>query len=215
MKKLIPFRKEIDLNNLYEITSISLEHNLTKDNNIVSGNFIVSGEYLMTETSKDTIPFDYELPFTIDIDEIYDITESNIDIDDFYYEIVNNKILVINITVKLDNVCELLLERNDTVDRVDLLSNNTIDLDVSDNNIEINNFNDEVIINEDEIKKSLFSNLDNTDNYVNYRVYIVRENDTIDSIMKKYNVTKNMLEDYNDLTSMKIGDKIIIPYVKD
>lgn len=219
MKKLIPFRKEISFDHLYEITSISLEHNLSKEDNTLSGNFIVSGEYLMTETSKDTIPFNYDIPFTVDIDESYDISNASIDVDDFYYEIINNNTLAINIEVKLDKVEELLLERDDSVDRVDLdfLSDNTIDFDVSDNNIEINNYNDEVVIKADEdkdIKKSLFSNLDNTDNYVNYRVYIVRENDNIDGIMKKYNVNKNMLEDYNDLTNIKVGDKIIIPYVK-
>ena len=213
MKKLIPFRKEIDLGNLYEVTSISLEHNLSKNNNIVSGNFIVSGEYLMTENSKDTIPFDYDIPFTIDIDNIYDISNASIDIDDFYYEIINNKTLAINIEVKLDKVEELLLERDESMN-IDLLSDNIVDLDVTDNNIEINNYND-VVIEDKDIKKSLFSNLDNTDNYVNYRVYIVRENDSIDTIMKKYNVTKTIIEDYNDLTNMKIGDKVIIPYVKD
>ena len=213
MKKLIPFRKEIDLGNLYEVTSISLEHNLSKNNNIVSGNFIVSGEYLMTENSKETIPFNYDLPFTIDIDDIYDISNASIDIDDFYYEIIDNKTLAINIEVKLDKVEELLLEREAIMDNIDLLSDNIVDFDVTDNNIEINNYND-VVIEDKDIKKSLFSNLDNTDNYVNYRVYIVRENDSIDTIMKKYNVTKTILEDYNDLTDMKIGDKVIIPYVK-
>lgn len=214
MKKLIPFRKEISFDHLYEITSISLEHNLSKEDNTLSGNFIVSGEYLMTETSKDTIPFNYDIPFTVDIDETYDISNASIDVDDFYYEIINNNILAINIEVKLDNIKEILLERGN-MDTLDILSDNTIDLDAIDNNIEINNFNDEVIIKSDEdIKKSLFSNLDNTDNYVNYRVYIVRENDNIDGIMKKYNVNKNMLEDYNDLTNIKVGDKIIIPYVK-
>lgn len=208
MKKLIPFRKEISFDHLYEITSISLEHNLSKEDNTLSGNFIVSGEYLMTETSKDTIPFNYDIPFTVDIDETYDISNASIDVDDFYYEIINNNILAINIEVKLDNIKEILLERGN-MDTLDILSDNVIDIDVTDNNIEIENY-----IEDKDIKKSLFSNLDNTDNYVNYRVYIVRENDNIDGIMKKYNVNKNMLEDYNDLTNIKVGDKIIIPYVK-
>ena len=208
MKKLIPFRKEISFDHLYEITSISLEHNLSKEDNTLSGNFIVSGEYLMTETSKDTIPFNYDIPFTVDIDETYDISNASIDVDDFYYEIINNNILAINIEVKLDNIKEILLERGN-MDTLDILSDNVIDIDVTDNNTEIDNY-----IEDKDIKKSLFSNLDNTDNYVNYRVYIVRENDNIDGIMKKYNVNKNMLEDYNDLTNIKVGDKIIIPYVK-
>ena len=33
MKKIIPFKKEIPFNNIHEILSISLEHNLKKNTN--------------------------------------------------------------------------------------------------------------------------------------------------------------------------------------
>ncbi|MBR1377058.1 MAG: hypothetical protein IJ565_04520 [Bacilli bacterium] len=233
MKKLIPFRKEITFDsNLYEVTSISLENTLHKEGNIVLGDFIVSGEYRVTETSINTLPFNYNIPFTIDIDEIYDIDNASIDIDDFYYEIVNNKILVVNIEVKLDHVEEILLERKDMniddnkIDDIDLdVTLDNINTDINDNSvdIDINNIsidNDDIIIsNIDEVepkdlKKSLFANLDSSDNYVSYRVYIIRENDNLDNIMAKYNVTRDMLDQYNDLNNIKLGDKIIIPYVK-
>ena len=225
MKKIIPFRKEVVFDtNLYEITSISLENTLHKENNMISGNFIVSGEYRVTDTSITTLPFTYDLPVTVDIDDIYDISDSVVDVDDFYYEIVNNKVLVINITLKLDQIKEFLLERNDTMEEVENIKlDNTKLEDVKDNNVEINNINiDNVTIDDskpvkeikEDTKKSLFSDINNDDNYVNYHVYIVRENDSVESIMSKYNVTKDMLADYNDLTNIKIGDKIIIPYVK-
>lgn len=217
MNKLIPFTKEIVFDsNIYEITSISLENTLGKNNNIISGDFIVSGEYRITETSINTLPFKYNIPFTIDIDETYDISAASIDINDFYYEIINDKVLAINIEVIVDNVKEILYERNE--DMNDLINDNNLDLSMIDD-INITNVDEDVNINDisitsDDIKKSLFNDLETKDNYVNYRVYIVRENDNLDSICNKYNVDKDILSEYNDLNDLKIGDKVIIPYVK-
>lgn len=64
---------------------------------------------------------------------------------------------------------------------------------------------------DEKISADLFSNLDETETYVTYYVYIVKENDDIDKIMNKYGVTKEQLEDYNDLSNIKMGDKLIIP----
>ena len=49
------------------------------------------------------------------------------------------------------------------------------------------------------------------ENYVTYRVYKVEETDTIDTIITKYSVTKEMLADYNNIENIKPGDKLIIP----
>lgn len=57
----------------------------------------------------------------------------------------------------------------------------------------------------------LFKETDNQKEYSIYRVYTFLENDTIDSILKKYGITKEELEKYNDLESLKPGDKLIIP----
>ena len=218
MNKLIPFTKEIKFDsNIYEITSISLENTLRRENNVILGDFIVSGEYRITETSINTLPFKYNIPFTIDIDDIYDISNSTIDISDFYYEIIDDKVLSINIEVEVSNINEILYERDDIVN--DLVSDDNLDLtDISIDDVNITNIDTDVNITNNgdvvNIKESLFSNLDTKDNYVNYRVYIVRENDSIDSISNKYGVTKEILSEYNDLSNIKLGDKIIIPYVK-
>ena len=218
MNKLIPFTKEIKFDsNIYEVTSISLEHTLRKDNNVILGDFIVSGEYRITETSINTLPFKYNIPFTIDIDDIYDISNSIIDISDFYYEIVDDKVLVVNIEVEVSNINEILYERDDSMN--DLVLDDNLDLtDVDIDDINITNIDTDVNITNNgdvvTVKDSLFSNLDTKDNYVNYRVYIVRENDSIDSISNKYGITKEKLSEYNDLSDIKLGDKIIIPYGK-
>ena len=60
--------------------------------------------------------------------------------------------------------------------------------------------------------KSLFSNLDsNNETYSTYSVYIMRDNDSIDSVMEKYKVTRLQLDEYNNLDDIKNGTKIIIP----
>ena len=59
---------------------------------------------------------------------------------------------------------------------------------------------------------SIFNNSTFTDEvYVTYNVFILRDGDTLDSIMEKYNITKEELEKYNDLSSLQLGDKLIIP----
>ena len=60
--------------------------------------------------------------------------------------------------------------------------------------------------------KSLFDNIDDaSETYATYKVCILRENETVEGIMQKYSVSKDILELYNNLNELKIGDKIIIP----
>lgn len=222
MKKIVPFKKDIPFKtNLYEVTSISLEHSLHKEDNEIVGNFIISGEYRITETSINTEKFSYDLPFNIDVDSKYNIDNVDIDINDFYYEILDNKSLVINIEVKLDHIEEILIERKDIMEDLidpsfeDILNediNNEPVLEEVTNNVVKEEKQDKRCIEEE--VKSLFSNMDSSDTYVSYKVYIVRENDTIESIMEKYSITSDELESYNNLNDIKLGDKIIIPYVK-
>ena len=107
MKNIIPFKKEVIFKtNISEITSISLEHTLSLENDKVQGNFIVNGEYKVSDSSTTVETFNLELPFEIIIDEKYDTKKAIIDIDDFYYEIVNNNVLSISIDVLIDKLEE-------------------------------------------------------------------------------------------------------------
>lgn len=59
---------------------------------------------------------------------------------------------------------------------------------------------------------SLFNKFsDEEDSYATYKVYIVRENDTLESIVEKYNVSLDELREYNNLDDLKQNDKLIIP----
>ena len=63
---------------------------------------------------------------------------------------------------------------------------------------------------------SLFANINESEEtYSTYSVYILREEETINSLIEKYNTTKEELESYNDLSTLTIGSKIIIPLHED
>lgn len=205
MKKIIPFNKDIEFTNIAEINSISLEHTLKlKEENLVSGEFIVSGTYKITEASLNIDNFEYKIPFDISIDKKYNTKDIDIDINDFYYEVMNNKILSINIEVSIDGLKER--EEKEVVEEPEVLEET-----LENENLERKeNENLERKENE-ENPKSIFEDLDENERYSVYKVHIVTENDTIENILQKYEITKEELEAYNDLKDMQIGDKLIIP----
>lgn len=262
MKNIIPLKKEFKFKtNISEITSISLEHHLSIDENDVNGEFIVSGDYKASDNSKTVIPFDINIPFSIVIDSIYDTSKALVDVDDFYYEIVNNDTLLISIDVCIDKLVEILLpdldikkdvieginddlleevinkpvieakiENERCIEEDDILPGEEVDNndEVKDNvinNLEENktekvekSIKEEKVIeksNNIEDKKiipnSIFGNIKDSDIYVSYNVYIIREGDTIESIIEKYDADLEEVKQYNDLSNLKLGDKIIIP----
>ena len=177
MKKIVPFKKDIKLEDDFkEIVSIALEHTYKVEENSIIGEFILNGEY------NNNLPFEYNVPFKINLDEKYDLNNIDVLIEDFYYEIKNNTLLV-NIELSIENLEERCVEE-------DLFEEVT-----------------------EPIK--LETKVENEDKYTTYKVYIVEETDTVESICTKYSISKEELEKYNDLNNFKIKDKIIIPYIFD
>ena len=201
MNKIVPFKKEIEFESLYQINSISLEHNLSlKEENLVKGSFIVSGSYKKTEASINIDDFNFELPFEISIDGKYNTDDITVDINDFYYEIIDSEVLSLNIEIIIDGLFEkeVIMENDDRniidVNDEDVMENLSLDKEEVDNKLE-----------------SIFDGMDYNENYVIYKVHIMTENDTLESVIKEYGIKKSVLEDYNNLMDLKIGDKIIIP----
>ena len=259
MKQLIPFKKDIIFKTkISEITSISLEHSLELDDDMISGDFIVSGDYKMTEASLNKEDFLYKLPFDIALDSRYDTSNIKIEIDDFYYEIINDDVLRVNIEVSLDGLEDKPFRQHDDLEIIDFNEENDNDIDeISDtidrlkkeldektsclsnlerkleekdeehketlNKLEEMENNAQNISNEIPIKttiednvdtkeiKSLFSNMSEEETFSTYHVYIMREDDTVENIITKYSITKEILSQYNDIENIKLGDKIIIP----
>lgn len=206
MKKIVPFKKDIEFDAIAEISSISLEHTLKlKEENLVSGEFIISGTYKITEASLNVDPFEYKLPFDISIDKKYETKNIEVDINDFYYEVINSKTLSINIEVVLDNLEE---KEEMVLEEVKIKSPDENREEINETQ-EINEVKEEV--KENDNIKSIFEDLDDNERYAVYKVHIIKENETVEAIMQEYQINKEELEAYNDLSDLKIGDKLIIP----
>ena len=233
MKKIVPFKKEIIFkSNLEEITSISLEHSLNiGENNLITGEFIISGDYRMNDNSINTENFSFNIPFDIHMDEKYILDKAVIDINDFYYEIINSKVLEVNIEVSIDKLEEKLIEDIELIDEPveehyfeeesikddRTIENENIEEGTKEMEIkkEDKTYQEERCIEEEQIEvKSLFDDVTGEEEYSTYKVCIVREGDSLESIMMRYNINKEQMELYNDLNEIKIGDKLIIPSVK-
>lgn len=212
MRKIIPFRKEILFKTkIKEVTSISLEHDYKVDDNLISGEFVVSGDYKITSSSINREEFNYTIPFEIDLDNKYDIGSISLDIENFYYEVMDEEVLKVSIDVLVEGEykTELVEETERKIEELPEVmefDDNERDNDdeIIDIDVENENINDNKNIN-------LFNNVNMEDTYATYHVYIVKENDTIDDILNKYNVSREELENYNDISSIKYKDKLIIP----
>lgn len=89
-------------------------------------------------------------------------------------------------------------------------SNELIYEDNASNNNTNNDTNKPQMVNNN--VSSIFSSFkDNIETYKTYSVYIMKEEDTIDVVLQKYGVTREELEEYNDMSDIKTGSKIIVP----
>ena len=213
MKKTVPLKKDLAFKtNISEIISIALDHELNLSDRTIKGNLIISGSYKINDTSVNTQEFKYNIPVNIEMSERYILDNMTIDINDFYYEIVNNNLLSVNIEIGLDN-----LEEEDILPPFKYQEEEPQKLIVPiEDNTEPKNIakEDEMSRLDTEDVKSLFTSFDeSTETYSTYKVCIIKENDTIESILLKYNITREVLEQYNDVSDIKIGDKLIIPAI--
>lgn len=257
MKRTVPFTKTITFRTMIsEITDIEVTHNLQLENDYeIEGDILVDGKYKMTDASQIEEEFHYKLPFTIAIDSKYDTKDLEITIGDFYFEIINEEDLKINVEIDMNGLEEkkqeiitskITLEKKyeeiDEIDKIEeldkeveleeLVRKDYSDIEVEPIPFEIkekkykmeisNNMLDSLeeellqdIEKENKLESnvgSIFSSLANSDEtFSTYYVYIVRESDTIESIIDKYKTTREEMQNYNDLNDVKVGSKLIIP----
>lgn len=234
MKQIIPFVKDIKLEpKVYDITSISLEHDLKLENyDSIVGEFSINGKYKINNTSVSEETFDLALPFDITLDDKYDAKKVSIDIDDFYYEIINEMYLRVYIDVLVDNLVYLkkeekkvMIEEKVVKEPIIMEQEEEVLTTIIDEELK-NMFGDKKernnVIMDNEINSNLKENEKHNvnittdftsveDKYITYKVHILREGETIELVMDKYNITKDELKKYNDLENIIIGSKIIIP----
>lgn len=223
MKQTIPFKKDITFKTkIGELTAISLDNDLTlKGEDLIVGNFYISGNYKTLAGSLEEESYSYKIPCEIAISSEYDTYDASIDIDDFYYEIINDEVLRVNITVVISN-----LERKDVSNEViedvdedvEVLTDDVLKEESS--NIKVPT-HEEILEEEDiEIPRNSFYEVkesvkNQSDSYLTYKVYIFKEEDTIDDVLDKYNITKEELSDYNNIDEIIPGSKVVIPSFND
>lgn len=227
MKQTIPFKKDITFKTkIGELTAISLDNDLTlKGEDLIVGNFYISGNYKMLEGSINEEEYSYKIPCEIAISDDYDTFDATIDIDDFYYEIINDEILRVNIVVvingleKKEEKEEFLFEENFTEDdfikdeKKEILENEIkMPLEEENNVPVIENLNEDRAMSFIETTEKVKSQ---NDSYLTYKVYICKEEDTIEKIIEKYEITKEELSDYNNLEKIGAGTKLVIPSFND
>ena len=218
MKKKVTFEKSIEFPTMIgEICEISLDQELKFINESnVEGNLLLTGKYKMTEASRLEEDFNYKIPTEIALSEKLDLNTTNIEISDFYYEIENENTLICHIELTIEGL-ELLEEENIVLEREcdgDEVINKEIEIPILEEKKEVEEVKEEK--DSDEPINSLFSNLsDENDKYGTFIVYMVRQDETVNSIIEKYHTTIEELEKYNDLKEISLGTKLIIPLINE
>ena len=220
MKKRVSFEKEVEFPTMIgEICEIELDHDLKFiDDTSIEGNFLLNGKYKMTEASR----LETKIPVDIELTERLDLSTTNIEISDFYYEIENENTVVCHIELLIDGL-EIIDdgELNVVEEREcdgDLLEEKQIEIPVLEKteDVSINEVEEPLEDNSTEVINSLFSNLnDETDTYGTFIVYIVRQNETLNSIIEKYHTNVEEVEKYNDIKDINVGTKLIIPLLNE
>ena len=215
MNCIIPFTKDVKFkSNIAEILSVSLEHDYTANETEVLGNFTISGEYKTHEVSVNKEHFEYVLPFSVNMTNKIDTNSVNFEVQDFTYEVIDNDTLRVNIeySINADEIKEEepLFKQVEEPTLDNLLDE--IDREVEEPKEEINEERD---ISE-EAKDTILDSINSTeDGFVTYHIHEMKETDTVESICLKYNTSDAMLGEYNDLSTLTLGDKIIIPEINE
>ncbi len=209
MKKNISFDKTIEFPTMIgEISAISLEKELQfVDESTVEGYFLVTGKYKITEASRMLEDFSYKIPAEIHFTESLDLNSTSIEIIDFSYDITDGNMLKCQIELNVEgNVKEIpidLAEENRECDG-DFIEKKEDEMPT----LEIE---DVEVCDDVENTSHLFNIDDDKDSFGTFVVYIVRQNETINSIIEKYHTSLEEIEKYNDVNNISIGTKLIIP----
>lgn len=215
MNITIPFSKEILFKSkIAEITSISLEHDISINEKELLGDFIVSGEYKNLDVNVDTNPFSHVVPFSVELKNNIDINTLKYEIEDFSYEIKDEDILAINILfhVSADELSfkhEEIFEKpdEDLFEREIKEENKETDK----NEITTDNEAEEEKLEERDNDADILKNNELVEDYITYHIHLVKAGETIKTISKFYNISEEELYDLNSQNDVSIGDKLLIP----
>ena len=211
MKETIEFKKDIIFKTtIQEMTELDVTHEYKVLDDVIEGEFHVSGEYKMTEASVKHEEFLYNIPFAIALSERIKKESVNLVMDDYTYEIDKD---ILHLKMKLGMQYEEVKIESETKEE----EITSIDEMLDGVEEEQEMISEEKDVEKEEVKEQIedFSKKFNMpDNYITYKIHIMKSDETIDSIAMKYSVRIDDIKEYNKEEVYSIGDKIVIPYFK-
>lgn len=228
MNQKIEFKKDCMLKTyVSSITDISLTHDYKILDDTIEGYFDVTGSYKVTMSSVETESFMFTIPFTIALSSLIDKDTIDLKLSDFNYSVEKD---VLHLKMFLDMDYQEIEIKEDTEDNeeIDNMINDLMDKEsITDikspsefhNEVMLDNVIDskEEVSTKEKVSEKNFNTIFNEvkeSNFSKYKVYIMRSEDTLESILVKYNVTMDEIKEYNDIDNINIGSKIVIPYNK-
>lgn len=228
MNQKIEFKKDCMLKTyVSSITDISLTHDYKILDDTIEGYFDVTGSYKVTMSSVETESFMFTIPFTIALSSLIDKDTIDLKLSDFNYSVEKD---VLHLKMFLDMDYQEIEIKEDTEDNeeIDNMINDLIDKESTTDIKSPSEFHNEVMLDnvldsneevstKEEVSEKNFNTIFNEvkeSNFSKYKVYIMRSEDTLESILVKYNVTMDEIKEYNDIDNINIGSKIVIPYNK-
>lgn len=209
------------------ITDISLTHDYKILDDTIEGYFDVTGSYKVTMSSVETESFMFTIPFTIALSSLIDKDTIDLKLSDFNYSVEKD---VLHLKMFLDMDYQEIEIKEDTEDNeeIDNMINDLMDKESITNIKSPSEFHNEVMLDnvidskeevstKEKVSEKNFNTIFNEvkeSNFSKYKVYIMRSEDTLESILVKYNVTMDEIKEYNDIDNINIGSKIVIPYNK-
>lgn len=228
MNQKIEFKKDCMLKTyVSSITDISLTHDYKILDDTIKGYFDVTGSYKVTMSSVETESFMFTIPFTIALSSLIDKDTIDLKLSDFNYSVEKD---VLHLKMFLDMDYQEIEIKEDIKDNeeIDNMINDLIDKDSTTDIKSPSEFHNEVMLDnvldskeevstKEKVSEKNFNTIFNEvkeSNFSKYKVYIMRSEDTLESILVKYNVTMDEIKEYNDIDNINIGSKIVIPYNK-
>lgn len=219
---------------IFEITSISVEHDEDINGSNLEGDFIISGDYRLHEISINKEDFSFKLPFTHEIRSNVNLDTVNLEITDFTYELNNNDELHVHIEYIVSGK-QSLIEFADEKDLNEFLNKTDAEVvDLTEDEPRFKEVSKEEILNipaedskkeeKEESKKeikedkpseistnNIIGSINADETYVKYHVHTVMQNDTLEGILDKYKITLTDLKKYNTFEALEVNMKLVIP----
>lgn len=218
MNQVINFKKDCMFKTMvYTINDISLTHDYKILDDTVEGVFNVSGLYKVTASSVESEEFVFNIPFTIALSSLINKDSIDLAIKDFDYSMEKDVLhleMSLNMNYEENIMDDFVLDSIEEVIDEEIEKNGVINIEEFHNDVMLDKVN-EIPVKE-EISSSNMNTVFNSvgeNGFSKYKIYIMREEDTIESICVKYNASIEEVKEYNNISELKVGDKVVIPYI--